>query len=130
MKINETELGVHLQPESPRDKELMGRFIKIIKSSKKAIASEKILEAALALAIVIPYSKLTREIIATQADVSPALVSHYYVDMDVFKQVILKEAIHRKIPEIIAHGLTLKEPEALAIDPVLRDQALEVLKCQ
>ena len=130
MKTKRNKKEISFIAENDRDRELVKEFVRMAAGPKRSGTGEKILDAAIALALLIPYSQMTREEIATQSKVSPALVSHYLGDMDNIRHEILKEAIVREIPVIIAHGLTLKEPAALAVPDWLKAKAGEAVTCQ
>lgn len=87
----------------------------------------QLLEAALKIAKKIGYTKVTREAIAKDADVSPALVSFYFGSTPNMKRDIMRHAVKQGIVEIIAQGLADKNPYAAKAPPELKKKAAQHL---
>jgi AcrR family transcriptional regulator len=92
------------------------------------IRKEKILKAAVKLSIKLGYKNITRDRVAELADVSSALVGNYFPRMADLKNAVMRTAIQQEIVEIIAQGLTLKDPRVLKISKTLRGRIMEFLK--
>jgi hypothetical protein len=86
-----------------------------------------VLNAALELAKTKGYNVVTRGDIATCAGVSPGLISHYFKSIEALHVVILKTAIKQDIPEIIAQGLTNRDPIAIQAPKELKNKAIAYL---
>lgn len=83
-----------------------------------------VLEAALDAARRYGYRKMTRELIAARAEVSPALVSLYLGTMTHLRRHVMREAIKREIVAIVAEGLAERDAAALRTTGDLRAQAV------
>lgn len=83
----------------------------------------QLLEAALKIATRIGYTKVTREAIAKEAKVSPALVSFYFGTTPKMKRDIMRHAVKQEIVEIIAQGLADKNPHAQKAPDDLKKRA-------
>lgn len=86
-----------------------------------------VLAAALELAKTKGYNSVTRGDIAGSAGVSPGLISHYFKSIEALQVVILKTAVKREILEIIAQGITNKDPIALQAPGGLKAKAVAYL---
>ena len=73
------------------------------------------------------YHNVTRGMIADAAEISAGLVNVYFDDMQVLKDAIMEQAIIQKVLEIIAVGLAIKDPIALAAPQKLKDQAAKYI---
>jgi AcrR family transcriptional regulator len=85
----------------------------------------KIVEAATAVAIHKGYCSLTRAQVAKKAKVSETLISHYFKNIKLLKQTVLKEAIKSGNCTIILQGLTVSDPLTKKISPELKREAYE-----
>lgn len=92
-----------------------------------AIRADHILDAALTVSRTTGFRNLTREAVAVQAGISPALVSHYYSTMTKLRRSVMRAAIDREVVEIVAEGLAMKDKHALAAPVSLRVRAAAVL---
>ena len=88
---------------------------------------EEILKVALGLAKKHGYTKITRGDIALSAKVSPGLVSKYLGTMTALRRTIMRQAVARRIPEIVAQGLADKNRYAIKAPDELKNLALSVL---
>jgi len=88
-----------------------------------------ILTAAVELARVEGYNRITREGVANAAGVSPGLVSQYFNTMAQLRRALIRHAINAEPPvlEIIAQGLTAQDPHALRASDELKKQAVALL---
>lgn len=78
-------------------------------------AKEHILEAAMALAVKYGWRfGVTREAVAAQAGCSEALISFHFGDMDDFRTVVMRAAVERRLEVVIAEGVCLRHPIAVA----------------
>jgi len=87
----------------------------------------QILDAALDLAPRVGYNRLTRDVIATRAGISPALVTHHMGTMAELRRCIMREAVHREHLPVIAQGLACQDRHAMKAPDALRRRALEHL---
>ncbi len=93
----------------------------------RATRDERILAAALELAAAGNYRDLTRAAVAEAADVSPGTVSNYAGDMDNLRVIIMQAAVQRGLAAIVAQGLAVRDPIALAAPDGLKAEALATL---
>lgn len=84
----------------------------------------ELLSEAIELSKEIGYSHITRDGIAERAGVSYGLVTRYFQSMDNLKRLVLKQAIHDEILEIIAQGLVLKDPLTKRLPSELKEKVL------
>ena len=83
-----------------------------------------ILAAALKLAPRIGYAHLTREDIASEAQMSPGLVSYHFGTMVDLRRAIMRESIRVECLAVIAQGVVARDRHALKAPPDLVDRAL------
>jgi len=86
-----------------------------------------VLEVAIELAKTKGYNQVTRGDIAKKANVSPGLISHYFKSIKALQVVILKTAVKQEVPEIIAQGLTNRDPIAIQAPKELKYKAVAYL---
>ena len=101
--------------------------MKIRRRENLSVRREEILNAAIVLAAKIGYNRITRELVATCAGTSCALVTHYFTNMENLKQDVMRAAIEREIYLIIAQGLSLGEPQTKTITKELKEKVLAFL---
>lgn len=87
----------------------------------------QILAAAIKLATRKGFHALTRDAIATEADVSSGLVSKYFGKMDKVRDAIMREAVTREILPIVAAGILSRNRVAMRAPEPLRKRAVESL---
>lgn len=87
----------------------------------------EMLDAALRLAEQSSYRELTREKIAAVVDCSPALVSLYFGRMDTLRDEVMRAAVERDVPAVIAQGLAARDPIAQGAESGAKTRALEGL---
>ena len=88
---------------------------------------DRIMDAALRLAAAKGYKNWSREAVATAARVSAGLVNHYFGTMAALQTEVMREAVARELPGIVAQGLVYKDPVALAAPERLRKSAIKTL---
>lgn len=66
---------------------------------------KKLLETIMNMAEQGDYTRLTRTEIAKQAKVSVGLISYYFGTMVDLKKIIVREAVTRKHPRIVARAI-------------------------
>lgn len=76
---------------------------------------DQILEAALALAVQYGWRfGVTREAVAAQVGCAESLISFYFGNMDDFRTAVMIAAVERKIEVVVAEGVCLRHPVAVA----------------
>ena len=88
---------------------------------------EQILTVALKIAANVGYANVTRQQVASAANIAPALVSKYFGTMKNFKRSVMRAAIKQEVLPIILDGIVQKEPQALKIPKSLRLKAIVLL---
>lgn len=96
-------------------------------AAMRAGRQAKVLDAAIASALSVGYQWITREGVALLADVSEATVSNAFGTMVELKRAVLREAVARPIPVIVAQGLADQHAIALDAPPHVKEQALATL---
>lgn len=91
------------------------------------LRKEQILNTALDLAKKHGYHKITREAVAYHAKVSEGLISRYFNTMVQLRRALMRAAIHREIPEIIAQGIANNDDHVKKAPTELRNKALELI---
>lgn len=86
-----------------------------------------VLDAAVAEALRVGYQWITRDDVAKVAGVSNATVSNAFGTMRDLKRAVLREAVARPIPVIVAQGLADQHQIALDAPPLVKEQALATL---
>ena len=92
-----------------------------------ALRKESILDAAVALAKELTYKKVTRDLVAARAGISPGLVSRYFGTMKQLHRDIIRRAIKDEVLEVVAQGLANGDIHALKASPELKTKAAHVL---
>lgn len=80
----------------------------------------EILAAALRVAVMTGYNRITRDDIAIAAGCSPALVSDALGTMVALRRGVMRAAVAGRVLPVIAQGLALRDPHALRAPPELR----------
>lgn len=88
-----------------------------------SIRKAEILDAALAVACAEGLRGATRDLIAARVGVSPALISMHYSTMDQLRRAVMRAAILREVLPVVAEGLAMRDPHALAAPDDLRARA-------
>ena len=86
-----------------------------------------ILSAAVSAATNVGYVALTGRGVATASGVSLGLVMHYFKTTEELKSAIMQYAVDNRILSIIAEGLAIRDPIALAAPTNVRAAAIETL---
>lgn len=73
------------------------------------------------------YNSLTREAIAETAGVSTGLINNYYGTMKQLRRAIMRAAINRNIPVIVAQGLAIGDNHAKKAPKNLKNQAANLI---
>jgi len=94
------------------------------RENQQDVRREEILNAAIELSVKIGYQKITRELVAGAANVSHALVTFHFNNMEELKAAIMKAAIDREILPILAQGLSLGDK---SINTDLKKKVIEYL---
>lgn len=102
-------------------------YTKTRRRENPLVRKEEILHAAISLAIKIGYQRITRESVASSANTSCGLVTHYFTTIEDLKTEIMRTAIEREIFSIIAQGLSLGDIQTKRIKKELKIKALNFL---
>lgn len=95
------------------------------KRTNPAVRTEQLLQAALELAQVRGWAKMTRECIAMAANVSPALVSARLGTMTELRRSVMRAAVKQRVACVVAEGLVAGDRHARAADVELKKAAAE-----
>ena len=88
------------------------------------LRKDQILNASIDVALNNGYDKMTRCEIALYAGVSVGLITNYFGTMRQLKRAVMRAAIQREIPEIIAQGLANNDPNAQKASDELKAKAV------
>lgn len=88
---------------------------------------ESILGAALQAAAERGLTAFTRADVAERAKVTPGLVSHYFEDMTNLRRLVMEEAVLHRELRLVASGIALSDPIALAAPDDVKAAALASL---
>lgn len=91
------------------------------------VRREQILGAALELARRDSYSTMTRDEVAASAGVGAGTVNAIFGTMDLLRQEVMKAAISREVIEIIADGLSKRDPLARKAPAGLKQKAAALI---
>lgn len=92
-----------------------------------ALRKESILDAAMTVAKERGYRKVTRDLVATGANISPGLVSRYFGTMAQLQRDIIRRAIKDEVLEVVAQGLANGDKHALKASKELKTKAAHFL---
>ncbi|MCH9712703.1 MAG: TetR/AcrR family transcriptional regulator [Proteobacteria bacterium] len=92
-----------------------------------ALRKDHILDCAIVVAMDKGYNKVTRDEVAEAAGVSMGLITHYFETMNQLKRDIMRAAVKRGIPEIVAQGLVNKDRHALKASKELKTKAANII---
>lgn len=93
----------------------------------KSWRQRNIFEAAAGLAYAQGYRQITQYEIALAAGVSASLIHHHFGEMEDFRHAFMQWAVDVGNLRILAQGVALRDPIALAADPTLITSALASL---
>lgn len=88
---------------------------------------QRILAAAVDLAVVNGYQNITRHEVAMAAGCAPGLVNVYFDTMESLREAIMREAIRREVLPVVAQGLSVGDPGAAAAPRYIRHRAAQWL---
>ncbi len=86
-----------------------------------------ILAAAVTAALSGGLMHVTRADIATRANVAPSLVSHYFDSMISLRDEVMRSAVESNCLQLVAQGVAMNNPIAMAAPHALRADALASL---
>lgn len=98
------------------------------KKQDAAVRHEQILAEAMNQAKRVGYTNITREAIAAAAGVSVGMINTQFGTMAALKRDVIRAAVKRRVPEIIAQGLVMKDPHALRAPEDLKAAARASIK--
>jgi len=87
----------------------------------------QILAAAVEAARDHGYTRLTRKQVAARIGISASLVPHYMGTMAQLRRRIMREAVRLECLPVIAQGLAVRDPHAMAAPAELRQRAAQHL---
>lgn len=96
-------------------------------SDKVENRNRSVLEAAVEMADVHGYAKMTRQQIAERAGVAVGSVNNAYGTMDALRDAVVAHAVANSIVAIVAQALADRHPAALAAPPELKQSAVAAL---
>lgn len=88
------------------------------------VRSNLIIEAGLKVASAQGWRAVTREAVAQEAQISPAMVNFRFSTMAQLHRSIMRKAIDSELLHVIAQGYVAGDPTALKIDDELKRRAL------
>lgn len=91
------------------------------------LRKDSVLNVAIELASIIGCHRLTRDEIALKAGISMGLVTNYFGTMKKLKRTVMRTALKRKIPKIIAFGIIENDVHAKKAKGDLRRLALNLI---
>jgi len=89
---------------------------------------EFLLAAALKVAEKRGYQKVTRELAANEAGVSPGLVQYHFNSMGELRHAMIKEAVRLENIPVLAQALGQLHPDATAAPEELQEKAFNYIK--
>lgn len=89
-----------------------------------AMRRQTILSAAVKLSTPRGYQQITIREVADLAGVSHPLVAHYFPTMDSLRAEVMVEAVRLGVVAIVAQGLGMQDPAAMAAPSELREKAI------
>lgn len=94
---------------------------------KPADRREEILNTALALAVLIGYTKVSRDKIAADIGLTGQAVQYHIGTMAKLRRDLMRHAIRKENLAVLGQGLAARDPHAAKAPEALRRQALEAL---
>jgi len=88
---------------------------------------DQILNVAVTLSVRCGYNNIRRDHVAEVAGVSEGLVTKYFNTMTQLRRDIIRSAIKKEIPEIIAQGLANGDKHAKKAPPELKNKAANII---
>jgi AcrR family transcriptional regulator len=93
----------------------------------KRARHDEILDAALRVATLVGYNRMTRDDIALAAQCSPALVSEVLGTMPALRRCVMRQAVARGVLAVVAQGLALRDVYAMRAPESVRLAAARTL---
>ena len=90
----------------------------------------QLLEHGLDLSEETHYLLVTRKALAKRAGVAPTLITHYFKDMNNFRDEVMVAAVAWRRLAVVAQGLSARDRIAQGAAPAVRTAAVEYLICQ
>ena len=90
--------------------------------------NERVLSAALDIALTEGYAAISQRKVAQRASVSVGAVNYSFGNMAGLQDAVMREAIHRRHLTVLAQGLALRSRIALDAPEDLKRDALATLK--
>ena len=91
------------------------------------VRSQLIIDAGLRVASVHGWRAVTREKVANEAQISPAMINIRFSTMAQLLRSVMRKAIEDKMLHVIAQGYAAGDPTALKIDDELKRLAFSSL---
>jgi hypothetical protein len=107
-----------------KDELFDGRHIPVTKArANPELRKSSILDAAVDLSRTFGYANISRQQVADRAGVSTGLVTKYFGTMKQLRRAIIRAAIAREIPEIVAQGLACSDQHVMKAPDELKAAA-------
>jgi len=87
----------------------------------------EILQAAVELAQVHGYSRITRNQVAHRVNISSGLIRNYFPTLGALRSAVMAEAVRVGNAVIVLQGLSVKDPAAESAPKSLKEKALETV---
>jgi hypothetical protein len=101
-----------------------GRHIPVTKArANPELRKCSILDAAVDISRSLGYANISRQQVADRAGVSTGLVTKYFGTMQQLRRAIIRAAIAREIPEIIAQGMACSDRHVMKAPDELKAAA-------
>lgn len=91
------------------------------------LRKEQVLHVTIELGKVHGLQNLTREMIASKAQVSLPMIGKYFGSLDGLKGEAMDYAVSHNVPELIAQGLALKHDAVINATPEVKAEAIKYL---
>jgi AcrR family transcriptional regulator len=91
------------------------------------IRANQIIDAGLKVASVQGWRAVTRDAVAFEAQVSPAMINVRFSTMARLSRAIMRKAIEDEVLQVVAQGYAAGDPTALKIDEDLKRRAFSSL---
>lgn len=87
-----------------------------LKRMNKSDRREQIIRSAVLAAVDVGYNAINQKLVAERAEVTACTVRWYFPDFEVLRDEVMRRAVSRCIPQILAVGIAIRDPRALAVD--------------
>lgn len=98
--------------------------------TRREQTTARLIDAAVQLATKVGWSNLTRDGVAAEAGVCPALVTVRIGTMNELRRSVMRAAIDKRAMRVIAEGLAAEDRYACRIDPTLKAEAAAWLQAR